>query len=386
MKTLKLLFYSLVFTLVTVYSCTNSDSFIDDLADPQESATMQSVLNELITLYNEDGTGIDGLHPTDNLIFDFCFEFVYPIVLIYNNGSTVIINNLEELIEVLINSTNDLFIVGIEFPFDVAVYNSDTNEIEIITINNENEFAALLNSCDFNDCDCSNDYDPVCVEVEENGTIIIITFTNACFAVCEGFTEKDFVDCPIDGCEIVSLEVLVGDCNPDGTYSISINFEYTNAGNDFFDVFVRDNELIGTYSLSELPLTINEFELSGFDFDYVKVCINDNPDCCEEIEWEAPNCVINTCDIFNLEVIVGDCNPDTTYSLTINFDYENPGNDFFDVFVRDNEFIGFYSLSELPVTIENFELSGFDFDFVKVCINDNSDCCDEIEWVSPDCN
>lgn len=149
MKPLKLLIFGLVFALISLSSCTNDDLIIEDSVVAQESAAMQAALDELRTLYNPDGTVIDDMHPTGDLIFDFCFEFVYPIELIYNNGSTVTINSLLELIEALIGSTNDLYIVGIVFPFDVEVYNADTNQIEVITIHNEEEFLELLESCFF---------------------------------------------------------------------------------------------------------------------------------------------------------------------------------------------------------------------------------------------
>lgn len=331
MKKLKLLFFSALTALVLLVSCTSD--FIDPLPQAQESAALQAAIGELRTLYNEDGTPITDEHQTDNLIFDFCFKFVFPIDLIYNNGTTVTINSIEELVIVLINQTTELYIVGIVFPFDVEVYNPITNEIEIVTINSEAEFAALLENCNFTDCECPFTEDPVCVEINTgNGTIIIefrnacfaecegfteedfvpcendcncsneydpvcvkvegeiIEFQNACFAECEGYTETDFVDCPSDQCEITNLTVDIGDCTGSGTYALTINFEYQNAGNDFFDVFVRNNEFIGFYSLADLPLTIPEFELSGFDYDYVKVCINDNPDCCMEIEFMPPNC------------------------------------------------------------------------------------------------
>ena len=75
MKTLKLLLYcSLVLTTI-LWSCSNNESIIENLPDPEQSETMQLVLDELETLYNEDGTEIDGMHPSDNMIFDFCFEF-----------------------------------------------------------------------------------------------------------------------------------------------------------------------------------------------------------------------------------------------------------------------------------------------------------------------
>lgn len=436
MKTVKVLFFSMLVALVTFTSCTNNDSDIDNLPDPQESASMQTTIIELRTMFNEDGSMIEEENPTGNLIFDLCFEFVYPIELIYNTGTTVTVNSNEELITIIVNSTNELFIVGIEFPFDVEIYNPNSNEVEIITINNETEFAELIENCDFNDpCDCDTEYDPVCVEIEVNGTTTTITFPNACLAECEGFTEDDFfecdggcdcpsnydpvcvevevngelqiiefqnycyaecegytqqdmVDCNIDDeCEISDLEVTVGECNADGTYQITIDFEYEETDQEYFDLYIRNGVLLGYYALADLPLTIESFQLSGYDEDYIKVCINDNADCCAETEWFPPNCDGDDCTITNLEVEVGECNPSGTYSLTIDFEYENVnGQQYFDLFVRNNEFIGYYSLSDLPLTIPNFELSGYDEDYIKVCINDTEGCCQEIEWEAPDCD
>lgn len=95
--------------------------------------------------------------------------------------------------------------------------------------------------------------------------------------------------------------------------------------------------------------------------------------------------LLDDCSINDLEVSVGECNADGTYNLTLNFDYENPGNDYFEVFIRDDVFIDYYELSELPLTIENFEMSGLEYDYIEVCINDVADCCQAIEWESPDC-
>ena len=94
---------------------------------------------------------------------------------------------------------------------------------------------------------------------------------------------------------------------------------------------------------------------------------------------------LDDCSISDLEVTVGECNADGTYNLTLNFAYENPGNDYFEVYIRDDVFIDYYELSELPLTIENFEMSGLEYDYIEVCINDVDDCCQEIEWESPDC-
>ena len=484
MKKFKLLLLSLVFSVGVFTSCTDNND-IDNLPDVQESETVQSVIAELRTMYNDDGTVISNDHPTGNIVFDFCFEFVYPVTLIYNTGATVEVNSMEELITLLINSTDELYIVGIEFPFNVEVYNPDTNEVEIVTINNEIEFATLLESCVFNDCNCTDEFDPVCVDIEENGQTFTITFPNSCWAECEGFTAdqyytceinddcnctdeyepvcvelptgeviefnndclalcagftpNDFVDCdsdndcncsdeyePVcvevdgaiiefqnycyaecegytqqdmvdcdndddDDCDISNLSVTIGECNDDGTYSITIDFDYDGTAQNEFNLYLRDDVLLGSFPLIALPLTIDNFELSGYDEDFIKVCLdNTNSDdgCCEEAEWYPPNCGNDgDCSISNLEVTVGECNPVGSYLLTIDFDYENTnGQQYFDLYLRNDVLLGYYSLAELPLTIYDFELSGYDNDFIKVCINDNSDCCQEIEWDAPDCD
>jgi len=385
MNYIKLLFSGFVLSLLLVTSCTNSDSFVEELPDPQESASLQVAINHLQSLYDSNGVPIAELHPSGNLIFDFCFEFVFPIELIYNNGTIATINSLNSLILVLISQTPDLFIVGIEFPFEVTVYNPDTDTFEVITINNEADFITLLQNC-LSDCGCTDHFDPVCVEVQTDGGPIIVTFSNACYAECEGFTPNDFINCSNDVCSITNLNIEMGDCGNNNTYPLTIDFHVENPVNDFFDVFVRNNEYIGTYAIADLPLTIEEFNLSGLDYDYVKVCINDVQDCCAEIEWMAPDCTTNECQITDLKVYPGYCNPDSdTYELFLTFEHQNAGNALFDVFLRNDEYFGTYELANLPIIIENFPLSGLEYDFVKVCINDVQDCCQEIEWLAPNC-
>ena len=47
----------------------------------------------------------------------------------------------------------------------------------------------------------------------------------------------------VDECELGELEVGVGPCTSDSTYVLELDFEVENAGNDFFDLFVRGGEL-----------------------------------------------------------------------------------------------------------------------------------------------
>lgn len=471
MKKIKLLLFSLSLVLLTVTSCTNDETLIN-VPEIQESASLQTALNHIDDLVDDNGQLIDEENPTNNLFFDFCFEFVYPITLIYNTGATVDVNSFEELIAVIIGSTEELYIVGIEFPFQVEVYNPNDNENQIITINNEEEFIALLENCNFEEsCNCPDQYEPVCVEIEVNGETIVITFPNSCEAECEGFTEdqyfecEDECDCPNEGdpvcvetpaggtiqfdnaceaeCEGFTEEDFVdceNDCDCPDNYDpvcveIEVNgeveiIEFQNMcyllceGYGQGDIVDCDDEGCNcTDEYDPVCIEINgelvefnnacEAECEGYteeDFenceddcgcpdDYYPVCVElPNGEIIEFINGCTAECEGGytdedfvdcengeNCEISNLTVEVGDCNPVGTYALTIDFDYEDAGNQYFDVYLRNDEFFGYYLLEELPITIYNFELSGFDEDFVKVCINDNADCCQEIEWEAPDC-
>lgn len=201
-----------------------------------------------------------------------------------------------------------------------------------------------------------------------------ILLLNAC--------DSDDVD---TACVVSDLTLTAGDCTSDSTYSLTINFETENPGNDRFDVFIRNNVLIGNYPLSALPLTISDFKKSGLEYDFIRVCINDQPDCCMAEEVLSPGCSDGACEVTNLVAETGTCTSDSTYALTIDFDHANPGNTSFDVFVRNNVFVGNYPLSALPLTIDHFKRSGLSNDAVKVCINENPDCCKIIEFDPPVC-
>jgi hypothetical protein len=85
-----------------------------------------------------------------------------------------------------------------------------------------------------------------------------------------------------------------------------------------------------------------------------------------------------------LELTPSDCNNDGNYDLTVNFIAQNPNNAFFDLFIN-GEFFEFYSLGDLPITIENFPDGDLEVPYVNVCINDAPDCCFENEFVAPSC-
>jgi Secretion system C-terminal sorting domain len=191
-------------------------------------------------------------------------------------------------------------------------------------------------------------------------------------------------DC-LGTCEITNLKAEVGDCDPNtNTYPLTINFGVVHPGNDSFDMYVN-GQLYGTYPLNQLPLHIPNFPHSGNIVDVIKICINDQPNCCAAIEVKTPDCDSTDCHIEDLSVIVGDCNPAGGYQVKINFVAHNPGNDFFDLYINGQLF-GIFPLNQLPLTIPNFPGSGNPVDVIKICIHDHPDCCVFKEVHPPICD
>lgn len=202
---------------------------------------------------------------------------------------------------------------------------------------------------------------------------------------CQDSYQLGTVSCSTAPCEIYDLTVVTGDCNDDGTYPATIDFQVHNPTADQFDL-VGNGVSLGTFSLNDLPLTIPHFPSSGGAGGYVKVCIHNNQDCCRILQFTAPVCNPAPCEIYNLTVQTGDCNSDGTYHATINFQVQNPGSDHFDLW-GNGQLIGNYALSSLPLTIPNFpgDNSGPN-DVVKVCITQNTPCCRVLEFPAPNCS
>ena len=254
MKNFKLSIFSTLIVLLAFTSCTNEETIIDTQQNTEESESITTTLGRLSQQYDENGNVDQANNPAGNIVFDFCFDFVFPIDLSFNTGTTVTVNSLEELVEIYNASTEDLFINGIAFPFQVETYNEDSNALEIETINNEDEFFSLLEDCNFDeidDCNCTEEYDPVCVNVTDlNGEIYTISYPNSCHAICDGFSEEDFsVECE------ENFDIGTGNCF-EFVYPISITLDEGDAitVNSREELF---NAIYGAYHIGlVLPLDI----------------------------------------------------------------------------------------------------------------------------------
>jgi len=192
--------------------------------------------------------------------------------------------------------------------------------------------------------------------------------------------------CGNQGCEVFDLKVDVSDCTSDSTYKAKVSFGVHNPPSGQFVLFVNGQNL-GTFNLSQLPLTLTNFPSNGTATDVLKVCMvaQGALTCCKTIEFQGPACGNQPCEIYDLKVLVGDCTSDSTYKLTLDFKVQNPGNNFFEVWAGGNKYLGIFPLSSLPLTINNYPSGPANY-FLKVCINDQPNCCRTVQFQGKICN
>lgn len=177
-------------------------------------------------------------------------------------------------------------------------------------------------------------------------------------------------------CTITNLFIDSLTCQQNGAYFTTIDFDYENAGNDFFDLFIN-GEFVNFYGLDELPIRLENLELRDSSLT-VSVCINDNPDCCAEVTMfdivDCENDINSNCRIDNPFLSNIECQDNEMISGTIDFEYTEPNNEFFDLYIN-NDFWGFYRLDELPLQLDSLPFSFDQTISIDVCINDNPNCC-----------
>ena len=320
-------------------------------------------------------------------------------------------------------------------------------------------------------------------DLDDNGIGFIV-----CDAQIQSCCAEVFVDnipCNISNetCEVEFIEIISTDCNPDGTYDLTVGYSTANANNDFIDVVINGGAVqsftnTGTLTVSGISPRPNS------DFDIIEICVNDSPNCCLVNEYLQPDCMVEdecaiqgieyepicldsagffmvnlffthdntsgevvitsfnglslgqfdvnqqpisvgpfsaddlddngigfiicdaqiqdcceevfadnipcnisneTCEVEFIEVISTDCNTDGTYNLNATYSIANGENDFVDVTVNGGAVQSLSNSGSVLVT-DIAPRSNSDFDIIEICLNDNPNCCEVIEYLQPDCS
>ncbi len=197
---------------------------------------------------------------------------------------------------------------------------------------------------------------------------------------CSEWTTIGPIDCSnTPPCDFTNIHVDTLGCNPDGTYGIELDFDYSNMTNDYFEVFDENGGLIDYYLFTDLPVTINHFPASGQDFDILTICENDNPNCCVTFTFAAPDCNSGgNCHIYDLIVEAHPCTPNGIFYVDLDFNYDNVGSSGFTVQGNGNNY-GTFNYSDLYITLGPFVGDGTTvYEFV-VTDNDDPNCS---EWTT----
>ena len=152
-----------LFFLICLASSFITCSDSDNIAQKEEINDLMMTMSDMMARYDANGNADESQNSSGNMALDFCFEFVFPIDFQMSNNTTNTVNSLEELVDLLIESNVNPFIVDITYPFDILVFDDETDTIDRMTIQNEETFGSLLDDCELDLDDnniCYEIYDP----------------------------------------------------------------------------------------------------------------------------------------------------------------------------------------------------------------------------------
>ncbi len=132
----------LVFFALFNTSCQKDIETTDPGTQQNESELVRSVVSSLNRNNQQQTNPAQSQAQTQSAINSYlCFEFVYPISIIYNDGSTLSLADDAEFAQAIVSQTNQHFIINFVYPFDVI---KDGN---IISVTSDADFENLINSC-----------------------------------------------------------------------------------------------------------------------------------------------------------------------------------------------------------------------------------------------
>ncbi|MBK8702978.1 MAG: T9SS type A sorting domain-containing protein [Saprospiraceae bacterium] len=173
-------------------------------------------------------------------------------------------------------------------------------------------------------------------------------------------------------------------CNAEGNFSVFLNFQYDNVGDNGFMV-VGNGHNYGTFSYDDLPITIGPLPGNGnVNYEFGVKDVN-HPDCHDAVDVGPINCNNQAdCHIYDLVYDIIPCNAEGNFSVFLNFQYENVGDNGFMV-VGNGQNYGTFSYADLPVTIGPLPGNGevnYEFGVRDV---DHPDCQDGVGVGPVDC-
>ncbi|MEL6721017.1 MAG: hypothetical protein AAFP82_20105, partial [Bacteroidota bacterium] len=185
-------------------------------------------------------------------------------------------------------------------------------------------------------------------------------------------------------CRLTDLSIETGECNDDGRFDILLDFDAQSVTNDLFDLYYND-ELAGTFAFEELPLKLEDFGFArSFDTrQTIKVCVNDNPDCCAEIEFMPP-CATSDCHITEViaEPLICENNQ---FNVDLFVKSEQPNYTGYFIQINEGQLFGPFSYQQEFVTIGPFEGDGSTIYKITVIDGEDRTCQNGTRFQAVNC-
>ncbi len=215
-------------------------------------------------------------------------------------------------------------------------------------------------------------------------TDLNILLTDKIDTLCTYFVRREAVTCDsVIPCEIGKLLVESSPCDEEGRFSAWITFESNQAGDVDYDVFVNQR-FIGSYKSGRLPQRLERLPRRMSDYQLIRVCISDRPDCCVTREFYLPCCreEQQDCLLSSPRYKIW-CLESGEYFVLLDFDASTIRSDSFSVRGNGNNY-GRFAYNERPILLGPFEagsrnrefgIRDIEYDSCAVAIAlDNADC------------
>lgn len=171
------------------------------------------------------------------------------------------------------------------------------------------------------------------------------------------------VDCGLEVCKVRPIVVETGPCSPQGVFSARIYAGVENPSFSQVDIIIN-GIYRGRFDIQNLPVVINNIESRASEYQLIRVCVANDPDCCADHEFLTSCCPVVTprCLIENPRYRIW-CDREDRLHFLIDFDASGPLSRNFSV--RQNGVnIGTFPYSDRPLILGPYERRTQEYEFV----------------------
>ncbi|MDF1697375.1 MAG: T9SS type A sorting domain-containing protein [Saprospiraceae bacterium] len=181
-------------------------------------------------------------------------------------------------------------------------------------------------------------------------------------------------------CAIADLAVTNTECDENDNFTVEINFNFTNTGDNGFQVLGNGNNY-GTFEYANLPITIeNLIGNCEIEFEFIIRDVDD-PTCAAFVEYGTV-CCNEDCAIEIVDFETTECTENVNFGFSFDLEHEFTGSNGFTVYINDEE-LGTFSYEDLPLDFNNLTSENDGLNEIKVCDVDNSECCATLDFLNP---